>query len=86
MGTFHRHVNKKIEVIAYSGDRSEEAPRTIILHDERIEVAGVLNRWIEERFEDRARKRFFKVKGSDGNMHKIYYDEKIMEWFYVVED
>ena len=86
MGTFHRHVNKKIEVIAYSGYRGEETPRTIILHDERIEVAGVLNRWIEEGSEDRARKRFFKIKGSDGNTHKIYYDEKVMEWFYVVED
>lgn len=24
--------------------------------------------------------------GSDGKTHKIYYDEKEMEWFYMVED
>jgi len=42
--------------------------------------------WIEEGIEDRVRKRFFKVKGSDGKTHKIYYDEKEMEWFYMVED
>jgi hypothetical protein len=78
--------NKKIEVIAYSGYRGEETPRTIILHDERIEVVAVLNRWIQEELEDRARRRFFKVKGSDGSTHRIYYDEKVMEWFYVGEE
>jgi len=49
-------------------------------------VVAVLNRWIEEEFEDRTRRRFFKVKGSDGYTHRIYYDEKVMEWFDVVED
>lgn len=77
---------QRIKVIAYSGYRAEETPRTIILHDKKIEVFEILNRWIEEGFEDRARKRFFKVKGSDGNTHKIYYDEEAKEWFYVVED
>ncbi|MEW6375548.1 MAG: hypothetical protein AB1502_07130 [Thermodesulfobacteriota bacterium] len=54
----------------------------MILHDERIEVAEILRSWIEEGVEDRARKRFFEVKGSDGHTHKIYLDEKSMEWFY----
>jgi hypothetical protein len=77
---------EKIEVIAYSGYRGEETPRTIILHDERIEVVEIQNMWIEESVEDRARKRFFIVKGSDGIVYKIYCDEKVMEWFYVVEE
>ena len=86
MGTFHRHVEEKIEVIAYSGYRGEETPRTIILHDERIEVVEIQNMWIEESVEDRARKRFFEIKGNNGNTYKIYYDEKVMEWLYVVEE
>jgi hypothetical protein len=39
--------------------------------------------WIEERIEDETRRRFFEVKGSDGYTHKIYYDVRIMEWFFV---
>jgi len=86
MGTFHRHVEEKIEVIAYSGYRAEETPRTIILHDERIEVVEIQNMWIEESVEDRVRKRFFEIKGNNGNTYKIYYDEKVMEWLYVGEE
>ena len=71
----------KIRVIAYSGYRGEETPRTILLHGERIEVSEILRQWIEEKSGDRARKRFYQVKGSDGNLYMIYYDEKAMEWF-----
>ncbi|MGD0917877.1 MAG: hypothetical protein ABSB22_15605 [Thermodesulfobacteriota bacterium] len=49
-------------------------------------MVAILNMWIEEGIEDRVRKRFFKVKGSDGKTHKIYCDEKQMEWFCMVED
>jgi hypothetical protein len=77
---------EKIEVIAYSGYRGEETPRTILFRDERIEVIEILKQWIEERSDDRSRKRFFEIRGSDGNIHKIYYDEKIMEWVYNVND
>ena len=72
---------EKIEVIAYSGYRDEETPRTILFHGERIEVIEILERWIEERSEDRSRKRFSEIKGSDRAVHLIYYDEKVMEWF-----
>jgi len=77
---------EKIEVIAYSGYRDEETPRTILFHGERIEVIEVLSQWIEERSDDRARKRFYQVKGSDKNLHRIYYDEKTMEWFRIREE
>ena len=39
--------------------------------------------WIEERLEDKIRRRFFEVKGSDGYRYKIYYDEKVKDWFLV---
>ncbi len=77
---------EKIEVIAYSGYRGEETPRMILLLGERIEVMEVLRHWIEEESEDRSRKRFFKIKGSDRAVHLIYYDEKVMEWFQMVKD
>jgi hypothetical protein len=54
--------------------------------DEKIEVIAILDRWLEERLKDRVIKRLFKVKGSDGKTHNIYYDEKDREWFYRFED
>jgi len=77
--------NHRINVITYSGYRGEETPRTVLLHDEKIDVVAIVNMWIEEGLEDRVEKRFFEVKGSDGKTHKIYHDEKEMEWFYMVE-
>jgi hypothetical protein len=76
----------RIDVMTYSGYRGEETPWSILIHHERIEVVAILKRWIEEGIENKVRKRFFKVKGSDGKKHKIYYDEKEMGWFYRVED
>ena len=77
---------EKISVIAYSGYRGEQTPRTIFLHGERIEVIEILNQWIEERLEDRTTKRFYQIKGDDGVLYRIYYDEKAMEWFCVVNE
>jgi hypothetical protein len=77
---------EKIEVIAYSGYRGEETPRTMIFRDKKIEVKDILNRWVEEGAGDRERKRFFRVKGTDGFEYKIYYSEGSMEWFYVHQD
>ena len=74
---------EKIIVIAHSGYRGEEVPKTLILDDEEIEVMEILERWVEERLEDREAKRCFIVKGSDGRRHKLYYDEKTMEWYYI---
>ena len=75
---------EKVEVIAYSGYRSEEAPRAILLHGKRIEVIDTLKQWVEEKSDDRERKRFYQVKGSDGILHRIYYNERTMEWFRIL--
>ena len=77
---------EKIDVIAYSGYRGEETPRIISLRGERIEVIEILKQWIEEKSDNRSRRRFFRIRGSDGKIHKIYYDEKGMEWVYIVND
>jgi hypothetical protein len=73
---------EKIRVMAYSGYRGEETPRAFMLGGKRIEVVEIQETWIEEGIGDRATKRFFKVKGSDGGIHKIFYDEKTAQWYY----
>lgn len=70
----------KTTVIAYAGYKSEETPRAFFIHGETINVDKIFERWVEERINDRGRKRFFRVKGSDGNIYVICYDEKSMEW------
>ena len=77
---------ERLKVIAYSGYRGEETPRTIFIHKKKIEVLEILKMWTEEGVKDRRRNRLFKVKGSDGLIYTIYYDEKFMEWFCKVEE
>lgn len=77
---------EKIDVIAYSGYRGEETPRTIFLHEKKIEVLEILKMWTEGGVKDRKRKRVFKVKGSDGVIYTVHYDEKFMDWFCKVEE
>jgi hypothetical protein len=72
---------ERIEVVAYAGHRGEETPRIIFFHQKKIEVVEILRRWIEENVEDRTRRRFFVLKGGDGILYKIYYDESKREWF-----
>lgn len=73
--------DERIDVIAYSGYRSEEIPRSFILRNENIKVIEIHDMWIEEDLQGMTRRRFFKVRGSDGFIHKIYHDEKTKEWF-----
>ncbi len=72
---------ERIEVIAYSGYRGEETPRALLFRWKRIEVIEILKQWVEGRSDDREIRRFCQIKGSDGSLYKIYYDEKSMEWF-----
>jgi hypothetical protein len=70
--------DQKIEVIAYSGYRDEGTPRAFILQNEKIEVVEILDMWIEESFVNKVRKRFFKIKGSYGYIHKIYCIQSLL--------
>jgi hypothetical protein len=72
----------QIDVISYSGNKDNERPVTFVLRGLRIDVVEIMDRWIEESFEERMRKRYFRVKGSDGNTHRIYYDENALAWYY----
>ena len=77
---------EKVSVIAYSGYRGEETPNKFILHGKQIEIVEILSRWIEEGSVNRATKRFFRVKGCEGAIHRIYYDDGKLEWFLKIED
>ena len=72
---------KNIEVITYSGYRSDESPRAFFVNGEKITVVEILDKWIEENLSDKTRKRFFIVKTNDEQKYKIYNDEKTLEWF-----
>ncbi len=74
---------EKISVSSYSGYRGDESPRAFSIRGERIEVIEIMKMWLEEDRETKKRKRFFTVKGSDGFIHKIFYDEETAEWFSV---
>jgi len=72
--------DERIEVVAYSGYRDEEWPRSFMIQGEKVEVAAILRMWNEEHVKDKTRKRVFQVRGSDGYEYKIYYDEKMKQW------
>jgi hypothetical protein len=70
-----------ITVIAYSGYRLHESPRAFLLNDVTLTVVEILDKWIEESYADRIRKRFFVVKTNNDKQFKVYVDEKTSEWF-----
>ena len=72
---------KKIGVVAYSGHKGEEAPRSFFIEGAKVEVVSITGAWIEESPDDRGRRRFFRIKGSDGFIHTLYYDEVRSGWF-----
>ena len=73
---------QNIKVIAYSGYRGEEVPRAFFINEEKITVVDVLDMRTEESMSCQGRRRFFMVRGNDCRKYKIYYDEKILEWFF----
>ena len=73
---------EQIDVVSYSGSKGDERPLTFVHQEFRIDVLEILDQWVEERLGDKVRKRYFRVKGSDGNIHRLYYDENILQWYY----
>jgi hypothetical protein len=71
----------KIRVMSYSGYRDDEMPRAFFLDDRKLEIIEVLETWREEGLNDKIRRRFFKIRDSDGFIHKIYLDERTNEWY-----
>lgn len=72
----------RLEIGSYSGYKGEESPRVFFAHGEKITVMNILNMWIEENDQNRNRRRFFTLEGSDGFIHTLYYDLDSKAWFY----
>ncbi len=71
----------RTKVISYSGYRGEETPRSFQLRGGEIEIDEVIERWLEEDALTRGRKRCFKVRGKDGSLYTLAYEEETMGWF-----
>ncbi len=71
---------ERIEVTAYAGYRGEETPRSMVLTGRKIDIVGILERWVEEDGTTGKRRRCFRVKGNDLKTRIICHDEELMEW------
>lgn len=70
-----------VRVEAHAGHRGAERPLAFFQAGKRIEVAGIIQAWIEEEKDSRERRRFFMVQGDDGKSHLLYYNETLRVWF-----
>ncbi len=73
--------DQRISVMSYAGYRGEETPRSFVFEGTQINVAQIVDRWLEEDAEGTIRRRCFKVKGSDGITYEIHTNEETHEWF-----
>ena len=69
--------NTKIEVIAYSGFKTNERPMCFVLGLRKIEIASVLDRWYGPEHD------YFKVAGDDGRVYIIKWNRSLDAWFLV---
>ena len=68
-------------VICYAGGREEERPRVFYRGGERVDIEGIIHAWIGEEGESRERRRFFQVRGTDGKLCLLSFDESLGTWF-----
>ena len=71
----------KIKISTYSGYKGNERPLSFTLDVREIKVIELIDAWIEERYSDRMRTRFFVIKGNDGNEYKLLQDMSSGEWY-----
>jgi hypothetical protein len=64
----------RIGVECYAGHRGEQTPRALLLGDDRIEVAEVVDAWLAPEH------RYFKVKDTDGHTYLVRHDERSNAW------
>ena len=72
---------RKVAVTTYAGYRSAERPVSFVLEGEKIVIAEVLSRWVEQDAEDKRQRRCFRVKGDDGFTYLLSYVEQTGEWY-----
>ena len=57
-----------VRVECYAGYRGEQSPRVVVLGEQRIEVAEVLDQWLAPTH------RYFKLLGKDGHTYIVRND------------
>lgn len=63
-----------LRVECYAGHRGEETPRALIIDERRVDVVEILDRWLAPDH------RYFKLKGSDGDVYILRYDSASAAW------
>jgi hypothetical protein len=66
-------------VECYAGYRGEETPRRLLFGQRKIEVAEVIDRWLEPDY------RYFKLMGDNGKVYLVRHDETAQRWELVRE-
>lgn len=64
----------RLHVECYAGYRGEESPSRFWLGERSIEVIEILDRWIGPGH------RYFKVRGGDGGIYILRYEEAVDYW------
>lgn len=64
----------RVRVECYAGYRGEETPRRFEIGARRVEVAEVLDRWLDPRH------RYFKLLGDDGDVYILRHDSEGEAW------
>lgn len=63
-----------VAVECHAGYRGEETPRALVLGEQRIEVADVLDQWLAPTY------RYFKLLGKDGHTYLVRHDVVTGAW------
>ena len=63
-----------IRVECYAGHRGEETPRRFEIGDLRVEVAEVVDRWLEPDYS------YFRVRGENGKIYLLRYKTTRDSW------
>jgi len=61
-------------VDCYSGYRGEETPRSLRLDSREVEVAQVIDRWVEPE------RRCFRLRGADGALYLVRQETSSGRW------
>lgn len=71
----------KIKVQSYAGYKGNERPLSFTFDEREIRVIEFIDAWIEERYTDRMRRRFFIIKGNDGYEYRLLQEMRSGEWY-----
>ena len=69
-----------LTVECYAGHRGEESPRCFYIGDREVEVSEILDRWLDPTH------RYFKVRGDDGGIYILRYDQDSGSWEMILFD